>query len=113
MTDLFPTHATGQTLRPYQEDAVAAVLNEWETKQATLGVAATGLGKTTMFAAIAKWATISTPRKSPSRSWSGVLDSLTARRFLTRIVAAAQRARWRWSWGARRFSANSTTNTYH
>lgn len=53
MTDLFPAATvTGQTLRPYQENAVESVLREWETKQAVLGVAATGLGKTTIFAAL-------------------------------------------------------------
>lgn len=42
-------------LRPYQEKAVNAVLNEWESgRKRTLIVMATGLGKTITFANIAK-----------------------------------------------------------
>jgi ATP-dependent helicase IRC3 len=54
VTDLFPTVTTGQTLRPYQEDAVAAVLKEWETSQSVIGEAGTGLGKTTIASALLK-----------------------------------------------------------
>lgn len=38
-----------QALRPYQEDAVASVLRDWPQHPATLGVAATGAGKTQIF----------------------------------------------------------------
>lgn len=38
-----------QTLRPYQEDAIAGVLADWPQHPATLGVAATGAGKTQIF----------------------------------------------------------------
>lgn len=39
-------------LRPYQTDALAAVLAEWERLRATLVVSATGTGKTIMFLAL-------------------------------------------------------------
>lgn len=39
-----------QVLRPYQEDAVSSTLKQWETVQSTIGVAGTGLGKTSIFA---------------------------------------------------------------
>jgi len=41
-------------LRPYQAEAVAAVLESWKQFDRTLGVAATGSGKTVMFADIAQ-----------------------------------------------------------
>ena len=41
-----------QTLRAYQEQAVSNTLAEWEQHPATMGVAATGLGKTSIFAEI-------------------------------------------------------------
>lgn len=40
------------TLRPYQENCIQSVLEEWKMYQSTLAVAATGLGKTTIFAEI-------------------------------------------------------------
>ena len=36
-------------LRPYQEQAISAVLRDWETHPAVLGVAATGAGKTQVY----------------------------------------------------------------
>lgn len=39
-------------LRPYQQEAVAAVLRDWQTHPDVLGVAATGAGKTQIFLAI-------------------------------------------------------------
>jgi len=36
--------------RPYQSDAIAAIHREWETRNSTLAVLATGLGKTIIFA---------------------------------------------------------------
>ena len=42
----------GQVLRPYQNDAIAGVFREWESVSATLGVAATGSGKTSIFVEI-------------------------------------------------------------
>ena len=47
-------------LRQYQADAVAGVFKEWETVQATLGVAATGAGKTQIFCEIVR-------RRQPGR----------------------------------------------
>ncbi len=41
-------------LRPYQSEAVTAVLNEWKEHQRTLLVLPTGCGKTIVFAAITK-----------------------------------------------------------
>lgn len=48
------TSNTGWQLRPYQIAALRAVSESWKTKQRTLVVAATGTGKTTIFAEIAK-----------------------------------------------------------
>lgn len=57
MLELFPIEHANRAvppLRDYQETAVQAVLREWQTVQATLGVAATGLGKTTIFSELIK-----------------------------------------------------------
>ena len=42
------------TLRDYQKNAVDSVFREWETVRSTLGVAATGTGKTTIFAEVVR-----------------------------------------------------------
>lgn len=39
-------------LRPYQSEAIASTFKAWETASSVLGVAATGLGKTVIFASI-------------------------------------------------------------
>ena len=41
-----------QTLRPYQEDALRAIVQAWEEHEAPLIVMATGLGKTTVAEAL-------------------------------------------------------------
>lgn len=41
-------------LRPYQKAAIEATFQAWETSRSVLGVAATGLGKTILFASILK-----------------------------------------------------------
>jgi superfamily II DNA or RNA helicase len=49
-----PSDSRGLALRPYQTEAVAAILAEFATVRATLLVLATGLGKTVTFADVAR-----------------------------------------------------------
>lgn len=53
-------------LRPYQQEAVAAVLRDWQTHPDVLGVAATGAGKTQVFLAILQW--VHQQAAAPARS---------------------------------------------
>jgi superfamily II DNA or RNA helicase len=43
-----PTHTEAQKLRPYQEDAIRAIVQAWQQGETPLAVLATGLGKSTI-----------------------------------------------------------------